>query len=380
MDWFRQNPELGPRLLFFTGGSALRAASRRLAAYTQNSIHVVTPFDSGGSSAPLRQAFGMPAVGDIRNRLMALADPDVEGNDALVSLFAHRLPRTACQERLQAMLDELVQAGHPKIQVLHPAVREVVRRHLQIFRHSIPPGFDLAGACIGNAILCAGCLEQHGDINAAISLYSGLAAVRGIVRPVVRDSCHLGAVLADGQTVIGQHLLTGKQAAQIPSPIRRLFLTSGLDSSTPCFVSADRDLTDLIGQAELICYPMGSFFTSVLANLLPRGVAESIARARCPKVFVPNTFYDPEALGLTLADQVRTLLSFFPARSGGEGGLDFVLLDGCLEHYPGPIDLSAVRSLGVRVARAGLVTPGSAPGIDPERLVQALFSLASSPD
>ena len=49
-------PALGPRLVFFTGGTALKGLSRSLTRYTHNSVHLVTPFDSGGSSAALREA------------------------------------------------------------------------------------------------------------------------------------------------------------------------------------------------------------------------------------------------------------------------------------------------------------------------------------
>ena len=58
-------PEIGPTVLFFSGGSALRKTSRVLTEYTHNSVHLVTPFDSGGSSALLREAFGMLSVGDL---------------------------------------------------------------------------------------------------------------------------------------------------------------------------------------------------------------------------------------------------------------------------------------------------------------------------
>ena len=76
-------PELGPHIVFFTGGTALRHISQHLAELTHNSVHLVTPFDSGGSSATLRQAFGMPAVGDIRNRLLDLADTSFVPNAVL---------------------------------------------------------------------------------------------------------------------------------------------------------------------------------------------------------------------------------------------------------------------------------------------------------
>ena len=80
LERFRHAPELGARLLFFTGGTGLRGLSRKLVEYTHHSTHIITPFDSGGSSAKLRKAFRMPAVGDMRNRLMALADQSVLGN------------------------------------------------------------------------------------------------------------------------------------------------------------------------------------------------------------------------------------------------------------------------------------------------------------
>ena len=59
---YQKAPELGPSILFFSGGSALRQVSRAQ-ELSHNSIHLVTPFDSGGSSAKLRKAFDMPAIG-----------------------------------------------------------------------------------------------------------------------------------------------------------------------------------------------------------------------------------------------------------------------------------------------------------------------------
>jgi hypothetical protein len=54
-----------------------------LCRFTHNSIHLISPFDSGGSSAVIREAFDMMAVGDIRNRLMSLADETVHGRQKL---------------------------------------------------------------------------------------------------------------------------------------------------------------------------------------------------------------------------------------------------------------------------------------------------------
>ena len=56
---YLKSPELGPCVVFFSGGTALTGISRELKRYSHNSIHLVTPFDSGGSSAKLRKAFAM---------------------------------------------------------------------------------------------------------------------------------------------------------------------------------------------------------------------------------------------------------------------------------------------------------------------------------
>src|SRR4051794_18824549 len=98
-------PELGPRILFLSGGSALRPLSRVLKQYTHNSVHLITAFDSGGSSAQLRHAFAMPAIGDLRNRIVALADESVRGNPQIYRLFGYRLPASAARAPLATELE-----------------------------------------------------------------------------------------------------------------------------------------------------------------------------------------------------------------------------------------------------------------------------------
>ena len=64
----------------------------------------------------------------------------------------------------------------------------------------------------------------------------------------------------------------------------------------------------LIAAAELICYPMGSFYSSLVANLLPRGVSRAIRANHCPKVYIPSTGRDPEVVSGGVAFQVAELL------------------------------------------------------------------------
>jgi len=374
-------PELGPKLLFFSGGTALRRASARLVNYTHNSVHVITPFDSGGSSAKLRLAFNMPAVGDIRNRLMALADQSLRGNPEIFALFAHRLPASleqgADQGPLRHILDHMVRGKDELVARIPDPMRKIVRNHLAMFQQSMPDGFDLRGASIGNLVLAGGYLANRRHLDPVIFMFSNLVQVRGTVRPVVNKNLHLAAELADGTLVVGQHRMTGKETAKLASPITRLYLS---DETGRLVEQPIRDkMRTLIQSAELICYPMGSFHSSVLANLLPRGVGQAVAHATCPKIYVPSTGHDPECLGLSVADQVERLAGVLMNDAPGISLCDvlhFVLVDTAHGQYPGGLDLARIRNLGVEVIDCPLIGYGPSPDIDDRFLVPILLSLA----
>jgi Uncharacterized conserved protein len=376
-------PELGPKVLFFSGGTALRRSSARLVNYTHNSVHVITPFDSGGSSAKIRRAFNMPAVGDIRNRLMALADQSLRGNPEIFALFAHRLPVRGAddlepgQDELRRTLDHMVRGKHELVARIPDPMRKIVRNHLAMFQQNMPEDFDLRGASIGNLVLAGGYLANRRHLDPVIFMFSNLVQVRGVVRPVVNKNLHLAAELADGTLVVGQHRMTGKETARLASPIARLYLSDehGRQVEQPI-----RDkMRTLIQSAELICYPMGSFHSSVLANLLPRGVGQAVAQAACPKIYVPSTGEDPECLGLSVADQVERLAGVLRSDVPGISLCDvlhFVLVDTAHGSYPGGLDLARIRNLGVEVIDCPLIGYGPSQDIDDRFLVPILLSLA----
>ncbi len=63
------------RIVGIGGGTGLPVLLRGLAGQTDVSVSaIVTVADNGGSSGRLRDDFGMPAVGDLRNCLVALSD------------------------------------------------------------------------------------------------------------------------------------------------------------------------------------------------------------------------------------------------------------------------------------------------------------------
>ncbi|MBI5524089.1 MAG: GAK system CofD-like protein [Desulfarculus sp.] len=376
---YRRSPEVGPRILFFSGGSALNPLCRQLVDYTHNSIHIITTFDSGGSSAALRQAFGMPAVGDIRNRLMALTGQSVGGNPEVVELFAYRFPHQADPRGLPRRLAEMVSGRHRLVAAVPDPLRKIIRNHLGYLAQALPEGFDLRGASVGNLVLAGGYLNNGRHLDPVIYLFSKLAEVRGVVRPVLNDHLHLCAELEDGRVLVGQHLLTGRVAPPLTSPIKRLFLSRTKRRPSDVAAAARGKLLSLIAQAELICLPMGSFYTSLLANLLPQGICQAIAQAQCPKVFIPNPAGDPEQLGLDLTSTVATLLKYLRQGCGPDvpkaNLVDLVLLDSHMP-YPGSLaGLEAVGSLGPQVLDVRLGREDAPGTYDPRVLAELLLSM-----
>ncbi|WP_027177552.1 GAK system CofD-like protein [Maridesulfovibrio bastinii] len=378
LERYRRTPDLGPGILFFSGGTALRDVSEELTQYTYNSIHIITPFDSGGSSATIRKQFSMLAVGDIRNRLMALADKSILGNPEIFELFAYRLPKDMNKEELRAELELLASGRHRLTCTITAPMRKIIRNHFLEFI-SIMGDFDLRGASIGNIILTAGYLTNRRHLDPVIYIFSKLVEVRGIVRPTINKDMHLAAELEDGNIIVGQHLLTGKETGPIKSPIKKMWLAKTLSDPKPCMVEIRNKLKELIKSAEIICYPLGSFYSSVIANLLPKGVGTAVSQNGCPKIYIPNTGNDPELKGLSLKNQITRLLYYLkkdnPEKIRAKDVLNFVLLDSENGIYPGGVNKEEIEIDGIRVIDCRLITKDSSPYIDSTLLAHALLSL-----
>jgi CofD-related protein of GAK system len=376
-------PELGPSVLFFTGGTALADISRELAVHTYNSVHVVTPFDSGGSSASLRRVLDIPAVGDLRNRLLALSDGAMTPAEAL-ALCRRRLPQEGSRDELLQELYYLASARSSVWADIPRVCGEVLRLHLHYFLEAMPAQFDPRGACIGNLILAGGWAHHKGDLLPTLGILSRLFQVRGLVLPVVQENLHLAAELENAEFVVGQHRITGRGSA-LPAPVRRLFLTRQRPESG--FAPAERRpkvaslVATYIRAADCICYPMGSFYTSLLANLLPAGVGAVVSKAECPKLYIPNSGIDPEQQGLSVADGVALLLKTLRRDAGPRTEaarlLHAVLVDSAHGCYPGGIDAEGVRAQGVALRDLPLVQADNVQRHIPELAARAILSVTA---
>ena len=206
---------------------------------------VVSVADDGGSTGLLRQSFDIPAVGDLRNCIVALAP----GNQMWSRLFQHRFEGDS----------------------------------------------GLAGHALGNLIMTA-LVQRSGGLSAAIGQLARALRLRGRVLPVTEDKVTLHAEYDDGVVARGE--------SQIPSLDRRiakLWLEPRRSAPAP-------GVLESLASASAIVLGPGSLYTSILPNLLVPGVAEAIRDSQALRIFVCNLMTQPgETDGFDALDHVQVL-------------------------------------------------------------------------
>lgn len=349
-----------------------------------DSAHLVTTFDSGGSSAVLRKTFAMPAVGDLRNRLLSLADPAIV-NQTVLDLCDYRIPADLPPERARA---ELASRGDPSSAYWASAPADIktkLSRCLRLFFQRMPPDFDARGANFGNLFLTGVYLELNRDLLAAVNFFRQILGVRSAVAPIVGANCHLGARLLNGDVVVGQH-----RFKSLPAPIRSIFLTvrespRALNKDAQpavCRPPALAEAEDYIRRSAVLVFPMGSFYSSLAANLLPAGVGRAVAAARGAKVFIPNSGRDPELRDLDVWKQTLTLVNLLRDDAPNADASDFlryILIDSARGVYPGGVPPEILRKfadLGVRVIDREMIRESDPARHDPEVVLATLLDLA----
>jgi uncharacterized cofD-like protein len=246
------------RVVALGGGTGLSMLLRGLKEYTarpreesrsQRPVQidaVVTVTDDGGSSGRLRREYSILPPGDIRNCMVALS-PD----EALLSrLFQYRFPGS---------------------------------------------GRGLAGHSFGNLFLAA-LTHITGDFPEAVRLSSNVLATSGRIFPSTAKNITLQATLDNGCSVRGETKISRSRRR-----IRRIKLVP--DAAQPL-----REVIGAIREADLILLGPGSLYTSIIPNLLVRGVAGAIAKSHAKCVYIANLMTQPgETAGYSVADHVRAI-------------------------------------------------------------------------
>ncbi|MGI4827200.1 MAG: gluconeogenesis factor YvcK family protein, partial [Janthinobacterium lividum] len=142
---------------------------------------------------------------------------------------------------------------------------------------------------------------------------------------------------------------------------------------------------EAIAEADLITLGPGSLYTSVISNLLVRGIPEALAASRATRIYVCNLMTQAnESLGLTASQHIEKILQ----HAGGRQILDYALVNtgnirhGTLAKYaaegqaPIDADLARVRDLGVEPITGNFVHEGEVLRHSYDAVADAVVELA----
>lgn len=316
------------RLAIFSGGSALNPLSERLVLeVTQNVSFIVPVSDNGGSSEEIRRAIGGVAVGDIRSRLLRIADDQSEEGKAVKHLLHHRLAAIPFQEDDKAARLEwqhILEGTHPLYNNISSPYKDTIRSFLLRFNHAImkqaPTSFDFRNGSIGNFFFSGAFLELS-SIESAIFLVGSVLRVPSSCKviPVINtmSKVNLAVQLLDGQFVVGQMQISHPPSSSsrtfvdksiqeaLPSPIQRVFYVN--EDAQETLPEVNLRVLEAIKASDHIIYGMGSLYSSIIPSLVLRGVGETIASNRGKKVLLLNAFNDRETMDMSASDFVSAI-------------------------------------------------------------------------
>jgi uncharacterized cofD-like protein len=208
------------------GGTGLSALLRGLKLHDVDITAIVTVADDGGSTGRIRNVFNMPAPGDIRNCLVAMADAE----SLMGQLFHYRFDQEES---------------------------------------------ELAGHSFGNLFITA-MTQVTGSFEQAVIESAQVLNIRGRVLPSTVENVTLCADMDDGSILRGESTISHEKPG-----IQRIFLDpDSPDAYTPALAA--------ILKANLVILGPGSLYTSVLPNLLVDGIREAVQWSSAPTVYVCN--------------------------------------------------------------------------------------------
>lgn len=231
------------------GGTGTFVVLSGLKNYPVELSAVVSMADSGGSNRVIRDEFGLLPTSDLRQCLVALAESNGES----------RLLR-------------------------------------ELFMYRFHQGKGISGMTFGNLFMAA-LADIMGSQEKAIEETGKILRITGKILPVTTDDVDLVATYENGKVVIGEH--------RIDEPKHDGSLKI-VKLSTKPKASVDRHAREALLGADMIVLGPGDLYTSVLANLVVRGVSEAIRGSRGKVVYVVNLMTRwGQTYRFTAADHLR---------------------------------------------------------------------------
>ncbi len=295
------------------GGHGLAASLSALRTLTPRLTGIVTVADNGGSSGRLREELGILPPGDLRMALAALCADDAWG-----------------------------------------------RQWADVLQHRFASDGALHGHAVGN-LLIAAIWDRLGDHVAGLDLVGELLGAQGRVLPMaavpldIEAEAHLDSAPDRVSIVRGQ--------VQVAS-VRGQVLSVRLDPQDP---PACPEAVAAVESADWVVVGPGSWFTSVMPNLLVPRLRRALVETPARRVLVLNLQEQAgETEGLSPTDHLEVLAAHAP-----DLRLDVVLADRRQVDDSGVLEAAADR-LGATVVAGDLAHAGAPDQHDPLRLAGLL--------
>ncbi len=329
-----RQPQYAPlRIVAIGGGTGLSTLLKGLKLYSVTQTReapkgpaveitaIVTVTDDGGSSGRLRREFAILPPGDIRNCMAALAE-----DESLLS---------------------------------------------QLFQYRFGGGRGLKGHSFGNLFLAA-LTQLTGDFATAVRLSSEVLAIHGRIFPSTAENVTLRARLSNGRVLEGE-----TRISRSTSPIAMLELEPATAKPLPETIKAIRE-------ADLITLGPGSLFTSLIPNLLVKGIPAAIQRSKAIKACFVNLMWQPgETTNMSASDHIAAIQCH-----GGRRLIDYAIVntepidDRLLVRYAREramqvnYDTDQLKKLGVRPVGMKLLAQGEKVRHDSDLAAMAAVELA----
>lgn len=269
-----ENKKLDKKIVVIGGGTGVFTVLTSLRPYFSDLTAIVSMADDGGSTGVLREEFGILPPGDIRRALIALSASD---NKMLSELFSYRFSE----------------------------------------------GTGLTGHNFGNLLITA-LHRLTNNFESAVEEAGKILAIQGKVIPVTLDQAQLVAELEDGQ------IIKGETNIDIPKHDGRIRIKKvSLKPQANINVNAQK----AISGADLVIIGPGDLYSSIIPNLLVKGVRESLKKTKGKVIYFVNLMTKfGETNGFSAVDFINVVSDYL-----GDGVLDFVVIN---SRKPSPARLS----------------------------------------
>lgn len=240
----------------------------------------------------------------------------------------------------------------------------------RIMQYRFKGDSPLAGHSFGNLFIAA-MAEAEGGMEAGLAATSQILNVRGKVVPSTLRDIRLKAEMTDGSIINGE--------SEIPKAHKRIRTMAMEPAEAPAAASA----VQAILNSDILIFGPGSLYTSVIPNLLVKGIRDAVLKSEAVKIYICNVMTQPgETDGYGAYEHVQALIQ----HAGGQF-LDYVIVNdqritaAQLAQYnekgsmPVTPDIKKIEHLGIQVIPTRLISNKDLIRHNPQKLAQVIISL-----